>query len=46
MTVGGGIPCTASADCPSSRICCRLDPDTQMCMRSMDCAGLGGDELP
>ena len=46
MTVGGGIPCTASADCPSSRICCRLDPDTTMCMRTMDCTALGGDEVP
>lgn len=40
-----GIPCTASADCPSSRICCRLGDD-QMCMREMDCANLGGEALP
>ena len=44
-TVGGGIPCTASADCPSSRICCRLGDDL-MCMRGMDCEALGGEQLP
>jgi hypothetical protein len=40
-----GIPCTRSADCPSSRVCCRFPTET-FCTPRRACADLGGEQLP
>lgn len=45
METAGCLPCTESAGCPSSRICCRLGSD-MCCMRNQDCTNLGGEPLP
>lgn len=44
-STSGGIPCESRADCPSSRVCCRL-PTDQFCTTRNACADFGGDEVP